>query len=231
MGGLESQDWSKMLLKMYLDWSEENHFKTNILDIVENDYNGIKSATVEITGKGAFGSLQSETGIHRLIRMSPFDSNGRKHTAFASVCVFPESNNEIINKINLSDLKIETFCSGGKGGQNVNKVETAVRIIHIPTNTVAVCQSERTQGKNKDMAFKLLQSKLDYLEKEKAQKEMDAIEKNKAKNEWSSQIRTYSFHPHAFVKDHRTDTESHNLQSVLNGNLELFVKAYRKKFK
>jgi len=229
-GGTEAQDWADMLLRMYLRWGEQNSYQMNILDMLEGDGAGIKSATVEVTGEFAYGYLKAENGVHRLVRISPFDSNKRRHTSFASVFVIPEIDDTIEIEINPADLRIDTYRSGGKGGQNVNKVETAVRITHIPTNTVAACQSERSQGQNKATAMKMLKSKLYQLEVEKQQAELDEVEKNKMKIEWGSQIRSYVFHPYNMVKDHRTDEETSDVQRVMDGDIDRFIKAYLSKF-
>ena len=202
----------------------------SILDILDGDGAGIKSATVEVTGEFAYGYLKAENGVHRLVRISPFDSNKRRHTSFASVFVIPEIDDTIEIEINPADLRIDTYRSGGKGGQNVNKVETAVRITHIPTNTVAACQSERSQVQNKTNAMRMLKSKLYQLELEKKEAEIDEIEKSKMKIEWGSQIRSYVFHPYNMVKDHRTDEETSNTQAVMDGEINDFIKAFLLKF-
>ena len=229
-GGTEAQDWADMLFRMYIRWGEQNGYKANILDILDGDGAGIKSATIEFSGEFAYGYLKAENGVHRLVRISPFDSNKRRHTSFASVFVIPEIDDSIEIDINPADLKIDTYRSGGKGGQNVNKVETAVRITHLPTNTVAACQSERSQTQNKTNAMKMLKSKLYQLELEKKEAELDEIEKGKMKIEWGSQIRSYVFHPYNMVKDHRTDVETSNTQAVMDGDLNEFIKAYLLKF-
>ena len=229
-GGTEAQDWADMLLRMYLRWGEQNGYHMSLVDILDGDGAGIKSATVEVTGEFAYGYLKAENGVHRLVRISPFDSNKRRHTSFASVFVIPEIDDTIEIEINPADLRIDTYRSGGKGGQNVNKVETAVRITHIPTNTVAACQSERSQGQNKATAMKMLKSKLYQLEVEKQQAELDEVEKNKMKIEWGSQIRSYVFHPYNMVKDHRTDEETSDVQRVMDGDIDRFIKAYLSKF-
>jgi len=229
-GGTEAQDWADMLLRMYLRWGEQNGYQMNLVDILDGDGAGIKSATVEVTGEFAYGYLKAENGVHRLVRISPFDSNKRRHTSFASVFVIPEIDDTIEIEINPADLRIDTYRSGGKGGQNVNKVETAVRITHIPTNTVAACQSERSQIQNKTTAMKMLKSKLYQLELEKQQAELDEVEKNKMKIEWGSQIRSYVFHPYNMVKDHRTDEETSDVQRVMDGDIDRFIKAYLSKF-
>lgn len=229
-GGTEAQDWADMLLRMYLRWGEQNGYQMSILDILDGDGAGIKSATVEVAGEFAYGYLKAENGVHRLVRISPFDSNKRRHTSFASVFVIPEIDDTIEIEINPADLRIDTYRSGGKGGQNVNKVETAVRITHVPTNTVAACQSERSQIQNKTTAMKMLKSKLYQLELEKQQAEIDEVEKNKMKIEWGSQIRSYVFHPYNMVKDHRTDEETSDVQRVMDGDIDRFIKAYLSKF-
>jgi peptide chain release factor 2 len=229
-GGTESQDWADMLMRMYIRWGERSKFSVTIVDLLEGDGAGIKSATLEISGDFAYGYLKAEIGVHRLVRISPFDANKRRHTSFASVFCIPEIDDDIEIDINLADLRIDTYRSGGKGGQNVNKVETAVRITHIPTNTVAACQSERSQLQNKVNAMKLLRSKLYQMEVERQNAELDEIEKSKMKIEWGSQIRSYVFHPYNMVKDHRTDVETSNVQAVMDGEIDEFIKAFLLKF-
>ena len=229
-GGTEAQDWAEMLMRMYLRWGEQNGYKMTILDMLEGDGAGIKSVSIEVLGEFAYGYLKAENGVHRLVRISPFDANKRRHTSFASVFVIPEIDDSIEIEINPADLRIDTYRSGGKGGQNVNKVETAVRITHIPSNTVAACQSERSQGQNRVNAMKLLKSKLYQIELEKQEAELDEVEKSKMKIEWGSQIRSYVFHPYNMVKDHRTDEETSDVQRVMDGDLNRFIKAYLLKF-
>jgi len=229
-GGTEAQDWAEMLTRMYMRWGEQNGFKMSMVDILEGDGAGIKSVTIQVEGEFAYGYLKAENGVHRLVRISPFDANKRRHTSFASVFVIPEIDDTIIIDINPADLRIDTYRAGGKGGQNVNKVETAIRITHIPSGAVAACQSERSQLQNKNNAMKLLKSKLYQIEKLKQEAELDEVEKAKMKIEWGSQIRSYVFHPYNMVKDHRTEEETSDVQGVMDGNINRFIKAYLLKF-
>jgi len=225
-GGTESQDWAEMLLRMYIMYAEKNHYKIALIDEQKGDVAGIKSALLEIDGPFAYGYLKGESGVHRLVRISPFDSNARRHTSFASVFVYPLADDSIKIDINLNDFEWSTFRAGGKGGQNVNKVETAVRLVHKPTGVVVECQQERSQHQNKDKALQLLKSRLYQMEIEKRNAEKARIESSKQKIEWGSQIRNYVFHPYKLVKDLRTGVETSNINTVMDGDLEQFIKAY-----
>ncbi len=230
-GGTESQDWAEMLLRMYLRWAEEKGFKTEVLELQPGDEAGIKSATVRIEGPYAFGLLQGESGVHRLIRISPFDANRRRHTSFTSVFVYPEIDENVEVKIDPKDLKIETFRASGHGGQHVNRTDSAVRITHIPTGIVVSIQNERSQHKNKEIAMKILRSRLYELEKRKKREKIEQLEKNKKEIAWGNQIRTYVLHPYQAVRDHRTGYETSNAQAVLDGELDEFIREYLFKFK
>ncbi len=225
-GGTESQDWGSLLLRMYTRWAEKKGFKVETLDYLPGDEAGIKSVTLLIKGHNAYGYLKAEKGVHRLVRISPFDSSGRRHTSFVSCEVMPEFNDDIEIDIRSEDLKIDTYRASGAGGQHVNTTDSAVRITHIPTNTVVTCQTERSQIKNREQAMKMLKSKLYQLEIEKQQAELDEIRGEQKEIGWGSQIRSYVFHPYSMVKDHRTNVEIGNTGSVMDGDIDPFIDAY-----
>ena len=225
-GGLEAQDWAEMLLRMYLRWAEKNGFKTRIIDILSDEAAGIKSATIEVEGEWAFGYLKGESGVHRLVRISPYDSNSRRHTSFASVMTTPEVDMDIDIEIEDKDLRIDTYRASGHGGQHVNKTDSAVRITHLPTGIVVQCQNERSQHKNKAFAMKLLASKLYELEEEKQKERMSEFHRGKKEITWGSQIRSYVLQPYQMAKDHRTNLEVGNVDAVLDGDITDFIDAY-----
>ena len=225
-GGTESCDWVGILFRMYGKWAEKRDFKFEILDYLDGEEAGIKSVTFQISGENAFGYLRSEKGIHRLVRISPFDSSGRRHTSFASCDVMPELDDSVSIEINPEDLKVDTYRSGGAGGQHVNKTESAIRITHIPSGIIVQCQNERSQIQNRDRAMKMLQAKLFLKQREEQMSKLSGIRGEIKDNAWGSQIRSYVFHPYSLVKDHRTDEETGNLQAVMDGGLDPFMNAY-----
>ena len=225
-GGTESQDWASILLRMYLRWAERKGLGASVLDETPGEEAGIKNATIQFSGENAYGLLAGETGVHRLVRISPFDQAARRHTSFASVFVIPEVDDRIEINIKPDDLKVDTFRSGGKGGQNVNKVETAVRITHMPTSVVVACQMERSQHKNREMAMKMLRSKLYDLEIKKRQEESDKLDETKMDISFGSQIRSYVMQPYRLIKDHRTKFEVGDVDRVLDGDLDPFIRSY-----
>lgn len=225
-GGTESQDWAEMLLRMYLRWAEKKGFSSDITDYQPGEEAGVKSVTFTVSGEYAYGFLKAEIGIHRLVRISPYDAAKRRHTSFASVYVYPEIADDVVIEINEADLRIDTYRSSGAGGQKVNKTDSAIRITHLPTNIVVQCQNERSQHKNKAMAMKILKARLYEREMEKKAEEMDTLYKSKKDIAWGSQIRSYVLQPYRLAKDHRTNFESGNVDAVLDGELDRFIEAY-----
>lgn len=228
-GGTESQDWASMLYRMYQRYAEKKGYKIELIDYQDGEEAGLKSVTILIKGVNAFGYLKSEKGVHRLVRISPFDSSGRRHTSFASVDVIPEINNDVSIEIKDEEIKIDTYRSSGAGGQSVNTTDSAVRITHIPTGTVVTCQNERSQIKNREKAMELLKMKLHQLEIQKKEQEMAALRGEQLDIGWGSQIRSYVFHPYSMVKDHRTNAETGNSNAVLDGDIGIFIDAYLRK--
>jgi len=225
-GGTESQDWADMLFRMFNRWAERREFEVELLDYQPGDEAGLKSATLGIKGDYAFGFLQSESGVHRLVRISPFDANSRRHTSFASVHVYPIVEDNVEIEIRDEDVRVDTYRASGAGGQHVNKTSSAVRLTHEPSGIVVTCQSERSQHKNKDAAFTVLKARLYQLHREEEARKLDKFEKTKKKIEWGSQIRSYVFHPYNMVKDHRTSHETSNVQAVMDGDLDPFIEAF-----
>ena len=225
-GGTESQDWADMLYRLYTRWIERKNFKKVLIDFQPGDEAGIKDVTMEVHGEYAYGLLKAEAGVHRLVRISPFDANSRRHTSFASVFVYPLSDEEIEIEINPADLRIDTYRASGAGGQHVNRTDSAVRITHIPTGTVAQCQNERSQHKNKEQAMKVLKARLLQLELDKEKEKNQELEDQKMDIGWGSQIRSYVFHPYNMVKDHRTKFETGNVQAVMDGDIDQFIQTW-----
>ena len=225
-GGTESQDWADMLFRMFNRWAERRQLEVELLDYQPGEEAGLKSATLEIKGDYAFGFLQAESGVHRLVRISPFDANARRHTSFASVHVFPVVEDSVEIEIDEEEVRVDTYRSSGAGGQHVNKTSSAIRLTHLPTGIVVTCQSERSQYKNKDAAFTVLKARLYQRHREEEAKKMEKFEKTKKKIEWGSQIRSYVFHPYNLVKDHRTLHETSNVQAVMDGDIDSFIEAY-----
>jgi peptide chain release factor 2 len=227
-GGTEAQDWAQMLLRMYVRWAERNHYKVETLDFQDGDEAGVKSATLLISGRNSYGYLKAEKGVHRLVRISPFDANARRHTSFAAIDVMPEIDDNVEIEIRSEDLKVDTFRAGGAGGQHINKTDSAVRMTHLPTGVIVQCQNERSQIQNREQCMRLLRAKLFELEQERQAAEKAEIAGDYQKIEWGSQIRSYVFHPYSMVKDHRTSFETGNVQAVMDGELDGFIEAYLK---
>lgn len=227
-GGTEAQDWAQMLLRMYVRWAEKNSYKVETMDFLSGEEAGVKSVTLMISGLNAYGYLKSEKGVHRLVRISPFDASGRRHTSFVAVDVMPEIDDSVEIDINPVDLRVDTYRASGAGGQHINKTDSAVRMTHLPTGVVVQCQSERSQIQNREQCMRLLRAKLFELEQQKQAEKKAEIGGEYQAIEWGSQIRSYVFHPYNMVKDHRTAAETGNTQAVMDGELELFIEAYLK---
>jgi peptide chain release factor 2 len=229
-GGTESQDWAEMLMRMYVRWAERKGFSVSILDLMAGEEAGIKSVTIEIKGQYAYGFLKAEKGVHRLVRISPFDSQARRHTSFASVFVYPDIDDTIEIDLREEDIKMDVFRASGAGGQHINKTSSAVRLTHMPTGTVVSCQQERSQFKNRDVAMKMLRAALYQLKLEEQEAARALVEATKTDNSWGNQIRSYVFQPYTMVNDHRTELKVSDVQSVMNGDLDEFIEAYLKRF-
>lgn len=228
-GGLEAQDWAEMLMRMYKRWAERKGYQAEVLDILSDTEGGIKSVTILVKGFNSYGYLKSEKGVHRLVRISPFDSSNRRHTSFASIDVYPEIDDDIEVEINEDDLKIDTYRSSGAGGQHVNTTDSAVRITHIPTGIIVQCQSERSQHSNRETAMKMLKAKLIQLKEEEHKEKIEDLQGKYSQIAWGSQIRSYIFHPYSLVKDHRTEAEIGDVNRVMDGDIDLFINEYLKK--
>ena len=227
-GGTEAQDWAQMLLRMYVRYAERNRYRVETMDFQDGDEAGVKSVTLLISGRNAYGYLKAEKGVHRLVRISPFDSNARRHTSFAAVDVMPEIDDSVQIEIRAEDLRVDTFRAGGAGGQHINKTDSAVRMTHLPTGVIVQCQSERSQIQNREQCMRLLRARLFELERERQAAEKAELAGDYQKIEWGSQIRSYVFHPYSMVKDHRTSHETGNVQAVMDGDLDGFIEAYLK---
>ncbi len=225
-GGTESQDWAQILMRMYMRWAEQKGFKLEVVDLLPGDEAGIKSVTLTVSGQYAYGYLKGEAGVHRLVRISPFDTNKRRHTSFAAVMVYPEITEDIEIEVNMDDLRIDTFRASGAGGQHVNKTDSAIRITHIPTGIVTSCQNERSQLRNKDTAMKILKAQLYDLKKQEQDEKLDGFIGVKKEIAWGSQIRSYTLQPYQLIKDHRTNCETGNVSAVLDGGLDEFINQY-----
>ena len=225
-GGTEAQDWCAMLYRMYTRWAEAHGYSVEVLDVLDGDEAGIKSATIMIEGENAYGFLKSENGIHRLVRISPFDAQARRHTSFAACDIMPEIDDNVEVNINMSDVRVDTYRASGAGGQHINKTSSAVRMTHMPTGIVVQCQNERSQLQNREQCLKMLRAKLFELEMEKKEAELAKLEGDQQKIEWGSQIRSYVFQPYTMVKDHRTNVETGNVQAVMDGDIDMFILAF-----